>query len=219
VLAVTSPGGGDGKTVTAINLASILSQTSGNRVLIIDADLRHPSVEAQLGMSTSEAPGLIDAVLNPDLTLDDVAVTLPAFNLSVVGAGQVFDSPYEALKSPRVDSLIEEARRKYDYVIVDTPPIVPVPDCRIIARWVEAFLIVVAAHQTPRKLLEEALNIVEPAKVLGLVFNGDDAPLSRYYGYYYASGRSHNGRSSGWSDRLINKSAAFSRTSVRLARK
>jgi capsular exopolysaccharide synthesis family protein len=219
ILAITSAGGGDGKTLTAINLAAILAQTSGNRVLLIDADLRHPSVEAQLGMSHSEAPGLIDAINNPDVTLGDVARTLSAFNLSIVTAGQVFDSPYEAIKSPRMEELIENARREYDYVVVDTPPIVPVPDCRIIARWVEGFLIVVAAHQTPRKLLEEALNIVDPAKVIGLVFNGDDVPLSRYYNYSYASGRSHNGNVGSWSDRLGHKSAAFSRTSVPLPRR
>jgi capsular exopolysaccharide synthesis family protein len=218
VVAITSPGGGDGKTITAINVASTLSQADQKRVLLIDADLRHPSVAIHLGMDYLEQPGLIDAVLNPDLELHDVEIALPTFNLSIVTAGRSFDSPYEALKSPKLAALVQEARRRYDYVIVDTPPIVPVPDCRVIGRWVEGFLIVVAAHQTPRKLLEEALNIVDPAKVVGLVFNGDDVPLSRYYDYYYASGRPHNGNGGALSDRL-KKAAAASRTSFPLAEK
>jgi capsular exopolysaccharide synthesis family protein len=219
VVAITSPGGGDGKTLTAINIAATLSQAAQNRVLLIDADLRHPSVAVHFGMDHLEQPGLIDAVLNPDVALRDVEIALPTFNLSIVTAGHSFDPPYEALKSPKLAALVQEARRRYDYVVVDTPPIVPVPDCRVIGRWVEGFLIVVAAHQTPRKLLEEALNIVDPAKVVGLVFNGDDVPLSRYYDYYYyASGRSHGGNDAAWSDRL-KKAAASSQTSFRLAQK
>src|SRR5206468_2700492 len=82
-------------------------------------------------------------------------------------AGQPPAAPYEVLESPRFGELISEARQKYDYVLLDTPPIVSVPDCRVIGKWVDGFLIVVAAHQTRRKLLEEALNLMEPAKVIG----------------------------------------------------
>jgi len=220
VVGITSPGVGDGKTLTAINVASTLAQTPEHRVLLIDADLRHPSVGGDLGMDSFEAPGLLDAVTNPKLALQDVEKHLPSFNFTVVTAGQSFDaSPYESLKSPRLDSLLEEARGRYDYVIVDTPPVLPVPDCRVIARWVEGFLIVVAANQTPRKLLEETLNIIEPNKVLGLVFNRDDLPLSDYYGYSYAYGSdSHTSARGGWSDRLVRRLAP-SRASVSLAQK
>jgi Mrp family chromosome partitioning ATPase len=170
------------------------------------------------GLEQPGLPGLMDAILNPDLALEDVEIHLPTFNLSIVTAGHSFDPPYEALKSPKLAALVQEARQKYDYVVVDTPPIVPVPDCRVIGRWVEGFLIVVAAHQTPRKLLEEALNIVDPAKVVGLVFNGDDAPLSRYYNYYYAPARPRSGNGGAWSDRP-KIAAAASRTSFPLAAK
>jgi Mrp family chromosome partitioning ATPase len=78
--------------------------------------------------------------------------------------------------------LLEEARHEYDYVILDMPPLVPLPDCGVIGRSVDGFLIVVAANRTPRKLVEEALKVLDPAAVIGLIFNGDDRPHPGYYG-------------------------------------
>ena len=103
-------------------------------------------------------------------------------------AGRSPASPYETLHSSRLDELLEEARRQNDYVVVDTPPVAPVPDCRLIARVVDALLVVVAAHRTRRELLEDALSALDPTKVLGLVFNRDDRFRRGYYGYgYYTS--------------------------------
>ena len=92
-----------------------------------------------------------------------------------------------------------------------TPPLVSVPDCRVIEKWVDGFLLVVAAHKTPRKLLAEALNVMEPEKIIGLVFNGDERPLSGYPygdGYRYGYGQSTNGSAAGWKLFGRRKSAA-----------
>src|SRR5712692_10535209 len=184
VVAVSSPGVGDGKSITAINLAGALAQARDARVLLVDADLRRPSVAGLLALGGSDGPGLVNAILDPSLTLEQVARLRPPFNLSVIPAGQAPPSPYEVLKSPRLGELLEEARRRYDYIVVDAPPFCTVQDCRVIAHWVDGFLLVVAAHHTPRRLVEEALNVVERSKVLGLIFNGDDQPPSGYSGYY-----------------------------------
>jgi capsular exopolysaccharide synthesis family protein len=184
IVAVSSPGVGDGKSTTAINLAGALAQAPDARVLLVDADLRRPSVASLLGLGGSDGPGLINLILDPTLTLERVARPRPPFNLSVIPAGQAAASPYEVLKSPRLGELLEEARRRYDYIVVDAPPLCPVQDCRVIAHWVDGFLLVVAAHHTPRRLVEEALNVVERSKVLGFIFNGDDHPPSGYSGYY-----------------------------------
>lgn len=184
VVAVSSPGVGEGKTTTAINLAGALAQAPQARVLLMDADLRCSAVGARLGLSDAGGPGLVDAILDPGLTLDDVVRWHPRFNLSVLPPGRCSAPPYEVLNSPRLGTLLEEARRQYDYVVLDTPPLLPVADSRLIARWVDGFLVVVAAHQTPRELLEEALNLMDSAKLVGLVFNGDDRPPSRYYARY-----------------------------------
>jgi capsular exopolysaccharide synthesis family protein len=207
VVAVTSPGAGEGKTLTSINMAATLAQTPENRVLLIDADLREPSLASHFGLNNFDGPGFIDAIQDSSLTLKDVERTLPAYNLTIVTAGQALESPYEALKSRRTESFLEEARQRYDYIVVDTPPVIPVPDCRVIARWVEGFLVIVAAHRTPKKLLEETLNALEPNKVLGLVFNRDDFPLANYYGYSYAYGRYGQQSRRQLSNRLIRKMA------------
>ena len=189
IVAVSSPGVGDGKTTTAINLAGALAQAPDARVLLVDADLRRPSVARLLALGGSDGPGLVNAILDPSLPLEQVARPRPPFNLSVIPAGQAPPSPYEVLKSPRLGELLEEARRRYDYIVVDAPPLCPVQDCRIIAHCVDGFLLVVAAHHTSRRMVEEALNVVERDKMLGFVFNGDDQPPSSFYGYYrYYSG-------------------------------
>jgi capsular exopolysaccharide synthesis family protein len=183
-IAVTSPSPGDGKTVTTLNLAGALAQAQDARVLVVDADLRKPSVAAYLALDGLRSPGLSDALRNPRYELHQIVRHLKGFNLWVVPAGSPELSPYELLSSPRFDVLLREARRDFDCVLVDTPPALLMPDCRLIERWVDGFIIVVAAHKTPRQLVGEALSQFDPAKVLGVVFNADDQPTSSYYGYY-----------------------------------
>lgn len=186
VVAVTSPGVGDGKTMTAINLAGALAQAPEARVLLADVDLRRPAVTRQLGLGGSRR-SLVGTLRDPGLTLEDTVEHLPRFNLSVLPAGGSAVTPYELLTSPRLEALLEEARQRYDYIVLDTPPFVPVPDCRLIAKCVDGFLIVVAAHRTPRGVLAEALDLMDLAKVVGLVFNDDDARRSSYYNVYAGS--------------------------------
>jgi len=191
VVAVTSALAGDGKTTTALNLAGALAHAPGVRVLICDLDMRTPSVGKRLGL-VPQSPGLVDMVLDADLTLGDVVRRHPRFPLSVLPAGRPLTVSYELLQSSRLAELLQQTREQYDYVVVDTPPVVPVPDARLIADRVDGYLLVVAANRTPRKLVEDALNLMDPAKLIGIVFNGDDRPLSGYYGYYasyYGYGR------------------------------
>src|SRR5262245_56933807 len=183
VIAISSPEAGDVKTITAINLAGALAQSVEARVLIVDADLRRPSITDYLGLGDSRSKGLAGAILDSRLSLKDVVQSCPPFNLSVVQAGKQPSSPYELLKSPRLAQLLDEARHQYDYVVLDTPPLVPLPDCSVIAKSVDGFLVVVAAHKTNRGLLNEALSVLVPATVIGLVFNVDNSPRATYYGY------------------------------------
>ena len=102
VVAVSSPGVGDGKTTTAINLAGALSQGSNSSVLLIEADLRRPSIGRLLGFEDTRSVGLVDAILDPRLTLADIVQPRPPYNLNIVLAGQSPASPYEILESPRL---------------------------------------------------------------------------------------------------------------------
>jgi capsular exopolysaccharide synthesis family protein len=183
-IAVTSPSPGDGKTVTTLNLAGALAQGQDARVLVVDADLRKPSVAAYLALDGLRSPGLSDALRDSRFELHQLVRHLKGFNLWVVPAGPPEMTPYELLSSPRFDGLMREARRDFDCVLVDTPPSLLLPDTRLIERWVDGIVLVVAAHKTPRKLVAEALNVLDPAKMLGVIFNADDQPTSSYYGYY-----------------------------------
>ena len=207
VLAVTSATPGDGKTTTAINLAGALAQSPEARVLLMCADLRKPSVIEHLGMDNPHPVGLATAILNQGQTLTQVVERLGGFNLSVLPAGPYLANPHEALKAPRLGELIQEARQQYDYVVLDTPPLLLVPDCRIFSKWVDGFLMVVAAHKTPRRLVEEAQNLMDPSKLVGLVFNYDDNHIESYYYYNYLSHDDRPGthQQQSWWRRLTNK--------------
>jgi capsular exopolysaccharide synthesis family protein len=193
VMAVTSPGIKDGKSVTAINLASALAQGSGARVLLIEADLRRPAVARYLQIGQHKATGLANIVLDPGCSLRDAIVDASSHRFDVVLAGSTGAPIHELFRSPRFEALLHEARERYDYVLLDTPPLGPVSDCALLARWTDGVLLVVAAHRTSRRLLEEALNLLEGAAVLGIVFNGDDHSFVRYRrhpyrGYFSAAG-------------------------------
>lgn len=190
VIAVSSPVVGDGKTTTAINLAGALAQAPRARVLLVDGDLRRPSVAASMGLMKAKSRGLVGLLEDARLELGDAVVRCARFNLSVLPAGRSREAPYELLTTPRLGDLLAAARQEYDYIVIDTSPLALVPDCRLLEQWVDGFFVVVSAHKTPRKMLEEAFEVVSPSKILGLVFNGDDrllAKYSQYYGYYYAS--------------------------------
>jgi capsular exopolysaccharide synthesis family protein len=185
VIAITSPGARDGKTVTAVNLAGALARSSASRVLLIEADVRRPAIARYLGLKQDDDPGLRQLIADPALTLRDVVQRIDPLEFDVILAGSMDVPVHELFRSPRVQPILADARSQYDYVIVDTPPLGPVSDCALLAPLVDGVLIVVAAHKTPRKMLEEALNQLDPACVLGILFNGDDRPLFGYRSSYY----------------------------------
>jgi Mrp family chromosome partitioning ATPase len=102
------------------------------------------------------------------------------------------------LKLPRFRELLQEARQHYDYVVVDAPPLIPFADCRLIEPWMDGFLVVVAAHKTSPKRLAEALYVMNPAKLVGLVFNKDDHLAPHYDHTYRYYAQSPNGHHKGW---------------------
>lgn len=187
VIAITSAVPGDGKTLTAVNLAGAIAKGGQARVLLIDADLRRPSVARILGRGhVHRGWGLVDAILDRRLSLEQIAWRLEDYNLSVVTSRRPQADTYEFLASGRFAELVRDARQRYDFVVLDTPPVLPAPDSRLLAEFIDGYLIVVAADKTPRRLLEETLALLGPAKILGLVFNRESFKHSRYGRYYYA---------------------------------
>ena len=186
VVAVTSPAAGDGKSLTSVNLAGALARMRGARVLLADVDLRRHSeaLNRYFGFSNRSGMGLTDMLLRPALRFEACVRRFEQLGLDVLLSGTASLAPFEALASNRFGELMMRARSRYDYVVVDAPPVVPVPDCRVVSKWVDGFVMVVAANRTPRPMLAEALRAVDPEKLYGLVLNECDQLMPRYYRYY-----------------------------------
>jgi Mrp family chromosome partitioning ATPase len=137
--------------------------------------------------------GLAEALADGGCGLPEIAVQVPGTNLHVAAAAAASRHAFELLRTERLPALLDEARRHYDIVVLDTSPLLLVTDSRVLQGAVDGVLLVVGAHRTPRKLLAEAVDLVDPSKLLGTVFNYDDTPLTAYYGY---SGYDGTGRAS-----------------------
>jgi capsular exopolysaccharide synthesis family protein len=171
VVGITSPGRGEGRTMTALNLAGALAQAQQARVVLVEADLRHPSVARYLGVPHGR--GLCNYLLEASRSVDDVLQRPASIAFSVVPAGPASSMPYELLKSPRLGALLDELRKRFDYVLLDTPSALSFPDVGILRELVDGFLIVVRANQTPREQVTDTVGVVGRPRALGLVFNDD----------------------------------------------
>src|SRR5262245_3102396 len=187
ILAVSGASVGDGKTTTALNLTATFAQDPALRILIVDADLRRPSVSRRVGLA-GDLRGLVELVSDPRLALSDVLVQRTPWSFFIIPAGKRPEDPYRVLSSPRFAEIVRAAREHFDWIILDCPPLLAVPDARVIGDCVDGFLLVVGASRTPRKLVEETLNEIEPGKVCGIVLNCDRRILSGYSKYYRAYG-------------------------------
>ncbi|HYB95942.1 MAG TPA: CpsD/CapB family tyrosine-protein kinase [Vicinamibacterales bacterium] len=184
VIAITSPGAGDGKTLTSINLAGVMARESDARVLLIDADLRRASTSLNLGY-TSGTPGLADLLDNDTHQLAKLVQRSEHGAFDVLPAGSSSSPVQQLFRSPRLKTILDDARERYDHILLDTPPLLPVFDAALLARVVDGIIMVVAADRTPRRLLAAALDHLEPSSVVGLVFNNDNSPLLGYHSSAY----------------------------------
>lgn len=193
VVGVTSPGARDGKTVTAINLAGALAEGSNAKVLLIEADLRRPAVATYLGLGDATKPGIAELVLDPASTIDEAIERHDRLEFDTIVAGAADLPIHQVFRMPRLQTVMTELRQRYDFIIIDTPPVGPVSDCALLARWMDGLLLIVTAHKTPRKQLENALNMLDGAPVLGIIFNRDDNARAGYRrdyrGYFPRGGR------------------------------
>jgi capsular exopolysaccharide synthesis family protein len=195
VIAITSPGAGDGKTLTSVNLAGVLGNQSNSRVLLIDADLRRSSVGESLGIAAGTS-GLADLIAGSTKRAFPALVQWPSpCKFDVLPAGSSSLSIQDLFRSPKLTEILDEARQRYDYILLDTPPLIPVFDAAVLSRTVDGVIVVVAADRTPRKMLAAALDLLDPSTVVGIVFNGDNSPLFRYnnraYRGYFTSRSQH----------------------------
>jgi protein-tyrosine kinase len=171
VILVTSPGTGDGKTVTAANLALTMAQEFQRQVLLIDADLRNARLHECLGIARE--PGLSD-VLAGDVPLEDALVSLSEYRVIALPAGTPHGRPTELLSSEPMRRLIENLGRRFDRVVIDSTS-AHFADAGVLEPLVDGVLLIVRAGRTSRPSVARALGLVPRAKLLGLVLNDSRA--------------------------------------------
>jgi len=183
VIMVASAMPGEGKTLTATNLSLTLSESYRRRVLVIDADLRRPSMHAVFGLPNGH--GVNDALAG--------IATCPAYEISprlaVIPAGPPNPDPVSGLTSPELEGLVKAAAEAYEWVIIDTPPVGLLTDANLMVGLVDAVVMVVAANKVRYKELQRAADALGRERIFGVVLNrATRAPFSNETGYGYGYG-------------------------------
>ncbi len=201
-IVISSSVPGEGKTTTAINLAVSLAD-AGSRVLLIDGDLRRPSIAEYLGLEGGTG---LTTVLIGKATVADVVQPWEATSLDILPAGQLPPNPSELLGSKAMRSLLDQVTSTYDIVLIDSPPLLPVTDAAVIGRQVGGLLVVVGVDRIHRPQFKDTMDSLDTAgcNVVGVVINkiarGDVGAYGYGYGYY-------------GSDQLADSTAALGKSS------
>ena len=226
-IGVTSSVRGEGKSTTAVNLAYTFAE-AGKNVLLIDADMRMPSVAAKLSITTS--PGLSN--LMAGLSTENECIRPSGFfrNWYIMPAGDIPPNPSELLGSERMRSMLERFAEVFDVIVIDLPPIGVVTDALAISPWTDGLIMVVRQNYTERKELSGSMYQIRKlgAKFLGFVMTDTEIGASTYkhygkgraYGYGYGYGYGYaDSRSGGKNDKAFRAAAADDGTSGGPAKK
>jgi capsular exopolysaccharide synthesis family protein len=179
---VTSAGPAEGKSTTTANLAVVFAQ-QGKRVLMIDADLRKPTVHYTF--SKENHVGLSN-VLTRQATLDEAVQTTSQDNLYVLTSGPIPPNPSEILGSKGMQSMLQLAKNEYDVIILDSPPVLVVTDAQVLSNITDGVVLVVSSGKTEVESAKKAKELLDSAKakILGVVLNNKKVQDSQYYYYY-----------------------------------
>jgi capsular exopolysaccharide synthesis family protein len=182
-MVVTSTGVAEGKTLTALNLGWLLAQTEGVRALVIDSDLRRPCATDYFGIEANEG---LSEVLGGQLRLEDAIVRLDPAGMYLLPGGKPRDDVAELLSGPTYERVLKEARRMFDYIVIDAPPLGIFTDANVLMSRADSALLVVRAGKTRYAAVDKLLEQIPREKVLGVVLNrADEQPESNSYYYQY----------------------------------
>jgi capsular exopolysaccharide synthesis family protein len=185
-LMVTSASPAEGKTLVSTNVAAALAQT-GKRVLLVDADMRKPALHKNFELDNKR--GLTNLLIEEDTRVVDIARVTEIDDLSFISCGAIPPNPAELIGCERMRAVLQEMIDTYDYVVIDTPPVINVTDAAILAHTAHGVILVVRGFRTERDLARRAVEVLSAAgaKMLGVVLNNVDVPRGAHYydGYYY----------------------------------
>ena len=192
-LLIASPSPHDGKSTVALNLAVILAERGKRTVLLIEADLHHPTLTRRMGLENLITTGLADCLekqLDPFRSIRKIA----PLEIHFLAAGKTGHHPTELLQSDALPGLMQSLRSHFDWVVVDAPPVKPLSDALLLRQRTDATLLVIRSGHTVANEVDEAVALLGKKHILGMVLNGVeglDRAYSNYYGSYDSSG---NGR-------------------------
>lgn len=186
-LAVTSCIPNDGKSMTAANLAVVLTQ-AGKSVLLIDCDMRNPTVHKNFNLSNKVG---LSSCISMGTALSDAVQKTSIEGLYALTGGVIPPNPNELLGSEQMKNVLQRAKEQYDYVLIDTPPVMPVTDALIVSRFVDGMILVIASAEIKVEMARDVKNQLQHAgaNILGVVLNKVRSEHHGYgYGYYYYYG-------------------------------
>ena len=180
-IGVSSPTPGDGKSTTASNLAISLAQI-GKRVILVDCDMRLPTIASKFRVKS--IPGLSDFLVG-EARIEEVIRTVENCDLHILPSGNIPPDATGLLEAKQLESLFNALRGVYDYVIVDLPPVVTVPDAVILSKHLDGYLLAIRQKQTVHRAVKEMLRLLQlaDANVIGFVMTGADSGNGKYYKY------------------------------------
>ncbi len=183
-LLVTSALPKEGKSFTAANLAQVMVRQHGRRALLIDADLRGPRLHLMLG--TAPGPGLSEYLVGK---ADEISVIQrgPMEGLFFIPSGEALDNPAELVASGKLKLLLQRVEPLFDWIIIDSPPVIPVSDASVLSKVCDGVLMVVRSNSTPSDLARKARMEFPDQMLIGAVLNGTDHETAQYERYYYES--------------------------------
>jgi capsular exopolysaccharide synthesis family protein len=191
VILVTSPLMGEGKTATAANLALTLSREEARRVVLVDCDVRKPRLYSLF--REPPAVGLVELLMG-SARASEVVQRTETGSLDVITLPRGSDPRIDPLPVDRLRSVLQELRERYDFVVCDAPPVLPIADTAALARLADGAILVVRAGMTPRHSVTHTLQMIDKQKLIGFVLNAvSERSIQKYYYKYHAEDES-NGR-------------------------
>jgi polysaccharide chain length determinant protein (PEP-CTERM system associated) len=180
IFAISSSIKGEGKTITSLNLALVMARDFGKKVLLIEGDLKNPAIARYLQLKPQT--GMIDILLKK-ADFQSTILTFALENLSVLPVVKSVQNSSSVLSSQELNMLISILKEKYDFILIDCPPILSLPDMNIIEKLVDGILFVVRTERTPRDAVKTAINSLGSDKIVGIILNDAKQASSQYYHY------------------------------------
>lgn len=178
VIAFTSAVKGEGKSAVSLNTAFVLSSAFGKRVILVECDIRKPScLQEHIQV---DGPGLME-VLKGEVRLDDAIHAVDDTGLHILFAGKYDAHSSDLIGSPNTATVINKLRHRFDLVVLDCPPVIPLADMSIIEKIVDGLVLIVRAGETSKDLVKQATESLDRKKLIGAVLNGADTRLDKYY--------------------------------------